>query len=87
VGSNHGIPLALLAAVAVPSPIPRPKIAPGEASAVANLFRCSRGATPVEYVVLLGTIAVPLIPTMIALGVWLVGLFENLRNLVVAPMP
>lgn len=51
------------------------------------LARCRRGDAVVEYVILLGTIAVPLVPVMIALGAWLLGVFENMRNLVVAPIP
>jgi Flp pilus assembly pilin Flp len=51
------------------------------------LARCQRGDAVVEYVILLGTIAVPLVPVVIALGAWLLGVFENMRNLVVAPIP
>jgi hypothetical protein len=37
--------------------------------------------------VLIGTIAIPVLPALIALGVWLIGLFENMRNLAVMPIP
>lgn len=57
------------------------------AQALRELAGSSRGDAAVEYVVLLGTIAIPLVPVLIALGVWQVGLFENMRNLVVAPIP
>lgn len=52
-----------------------------------DLSRCSRGDAAVEYVVLLGTMAIPLVPVMVAFGAWLVGTFENIRNLVVLPFP
>jgi Flp pilus assembly pilin Flp len=50
-------------------------------------WRCSRGDAAVEYVVLLGTMAIPLLPVLVALGAWLVGVFENMRNLAVLPFP
>jgi Flp pilus assembly pilin Flp len=52
-----------------------------------DLSRCSRGDAAVEYVVLLGTMAIPLVPVMVAFGAWLVATFENIRNLVVLPFP
>ena len=55
--------------------------------ALGQLAASSRGDAAVEYVVLIGTIAIPLVPVLIALGVWLVGLFENMRNLAVMPIP
>lgn len=54
---------------------------------LAQLRRCSRGDAAVEYVVLLGTMAIPLLPVLVAFGAWLVGVFESIRNLVVLPIP
>jgi len=52
-----------------------------------KLRSCDRGDAAVEYVVLLGTMAIPLVPVMVAFGAWLVGVFESIRNLVVLPIP
>lgn len=60
----------------------RPPVAPRTA-----LVDCARGDAAVEYVVLLGTMAIPLVPVMVAFGAWLVGVFESIRNLVVLPIP
>jgi Flp pilus assembly pilin Flp len=50
-------------------------------------LHCSRGDAAVEYVVLLGTMAIPLVPVLVAFGVWMVETFESMRNLLVLPFP
>lgn len=45
------------------------------------------GDVLVEYVLLFGVVALPLIPALIAAGVAVVQNFESTRNLVLLPMP
>lgn len=52
-----------------------------------DVLQCSRGDAAVEYVVLLGTMAIPLVPVLVAFGVWMVETFESMRNLLVLPFP
>jgi Flp pilus assembly pilin Flp len=66
---------------------PQPIAAPRPTGALRQLAASSQGDAAVEYVVLIGTIAIPVLPALIALGVWLIGLFENMRNLAVMPIP
>jgi len=46
-----------------------------------------QGDVVVEYVILVGVVAIPMIPALIAAGVWAVGLFENMRNMLIVPVP
>ncbi len=46
-----------------------------------------RGDVLVEYVLLFGTVALPLIPVLMAAGVAVVQSFESARNLLLLPMP
>ncbi len=45
------------------------------------------GDVLVEYVLLFGTVALPLIPVLMAAGLAIVRNFESARNLLLLPMP
>ena len=57
------------------------------AKTLRSLWGDQLGDVLVEYVLLFGAVAVPLIPVLIAAGVAIVQNFESTRNLVLLPMP
>ena len=65
----------------------RPRIVPKLRKAPAALGAGCRGDTAVEYVLLLGLVALPAIPAFLAAGHSLVHEFEQMRALLLLQVP
>jgi Flp pilus assembly pilin Flp len=65
----------------------RPRIVPKLRRALAALCAGCRGDTAVEYVLLLGLVALPAIPAFLAAGRSLVHEFEQTRALLLLQVP
>jgi Flp pilus assembly pilin Flp len=65
----------------------RPRIVPKLRKAFATLCAGGRGDTAVEYVLLLGLVALPAIPAFLGAGRSLVHEFEQMRALLLLQVP